>query len=132
MLNGRIDGDDLIDIDRDGADHLVDKHRRRTKQDSYLETGNGETVWRGGDDGAGDGYVDWNTQVVAVGDFGNGDRCGKANQPLVVTSPEEPVAVIAGDERAGVDVARVGHTRVVVTRVEVARVVVTGLKLPVL
>lgn len=94
---------------------------------------------RRNDDGSGAaGRVD-----VRDSKFGNdGAGVGEVEQALVVARPEGAVAVVTGDEGAGVDVAGVGHpgvdvtgvqpTRVDTARVETARIGLPALKLPVL
>ncbi|WP_418303130.1 hypothetical protein, partial [Mycobacterium kansasii] len=45
-------------------------------------------------------------------DCGDGDAVRDADQALVVAAPEQAVAVAAGNERSGVDIAAVCHTGV--------------------
>ncbi len=65
----------------------------------------------------------------------HGGAVGEAEQALVVAPPQDAVAVVTGDEGAGVDVAGVGHpgvdvTGVQPTRVDTARVETARIGLP--
>lgn len=43
----------------------------------------------------------------------------QANEALIISTPQEPVAVAAGDEGAGVNIAGVSESRVVAAWVEI-------------
>lgn len=65
----------------------------------------------------GDRYVNRDIHVDAHNrDFGNVDADGEVDQTLVVAPPQKAVAVVAGDESAGVDIAGVRHAGVVSRR----------------
>ncbi|MGV0477189.1 hypothetical protein AB3G40_21690, partial [Mycobacterium kansasii] len=65
-------------------------------------------------EGRGKWYVDGYGRLEVGRDFGDGDPVGETGQALVVAAPEQAVAVAAGNERSGVDIAAVCHTGVVV------------------
>lgn len=71
---------------------------------------------------------DRHVQFHRNGGVGHGDRLADPRQALVIAPPPEPVAVIAGDEAAGVDIARVGQSGVVAAGVQITRAVATRLK----
>ncbi|WP_418303132.1 hypothetical protein, partial [Mycobacterium kansasii] len=52
-------------------------------------------------------YVYWDTYSGVNWDFGDYERVRDADQALVVAAPEQAVAVAAGNERSGVDIAAV-------------------------
>ncbi|WP_216641351.1 hypothetical protein, partial [Mycobacterium kansasii] len=63
-------------------------------------------------EGRGKWYVDGYGRLEVGRDFGDGDPVGETGQALVVAAPEQAVAVAAGNERSGVDIAAVCHTGV--------------------
>ncbi|MGV0492635.1 hypothetical protein ABVK27_15500, partial [Mycobacterium kansasii] len=56
-------------------------------------------------EGRGKWYVDGYGRLEVGRDFGDGDPVGETGQALVVAAPEQAVAVAAGNERSGVDIA---------------------------